>query len=257
MNIALDGTPVSDAPHTGIARYTEQLAAALGAAHPESRITLESRPQNAGILEGRWWSIGLPRRLQDIGAALFHGTDFAVPILGGTPSVLTVHDLSPLRAREWEMPVAALGVARRLPRAIRRAAAVITPSERVKEEVLAQFRMAQHKTFVTPLAAAAVFYPRSERSPLSGAADYVLYVGSGQRRKNLGLLLRVFGRVRTHFRKDRDIHLIVVGGGPQMALQSEVTQMTGVSDEELAQLYSGAAAFVYPSSYEGFGLPVL
>ena len=252
MNIALDGTPVSDAPHTGIARYTEQLAAALAAAHPEARITLESRPQHAGILEGRWWSIGLPRRLQDIGAALFHGTDFAVPILGGTPSVVTVHDLSPLRAREWDMPVAALGVARRLPRAIRRAAAVITPSERVKEEVLSQFRMAREKTFVTPLAAAAAFYPRTP-----AAGDYVLYVGSGQRRKNLDLLVRVFSRVRSRFRKDRDIHLVVVGGGPQMALQSEVTQMTGVGDEDLAKLYSGAAAFVYPSVYEGFGLPVL
>jgi glycosyltransferase involved in cell wall biosynthesis len=42
-----------------------------------------------------------------------------------------------------------------------------------------------------------------------------------------------------------------------MALQSEITQMTGVSDEDLAKLYSGAAAFVYPSLYEGFGLPVL
>src|ERR1022692_2095983 len=101
MNIALDGTPVSDAPHTGIARYTEQLAAALGAIHPEARITLESRPQHAGILEGRWWSIGLPRRLWEIEASLFHGTDFAVPFVGiasgGTPSVVTVHDLSPLR----------------------------------------------------------------------------------------------------------------------------------------------------------------
>jgi glycosyltransferase involved in cell wall biosynthesis len=42
-----------------------------------------------------------------------------------------------------------------------------------------------------------------------------------------------------------------------MALQSEVTQVSGVPDEELAKLYSGAAAFVYPPSYEGFGLPVL
>jgi alpha-1,3-rhamnosyl/mannosyltransferase len=229
------------------------LAAALAGAHPEARITLESRPRPAGILEGRWWSIGLPRRLREIEASLFHGTDFAVPLLGTTPSVVTVHDLSPLRAREWDMPVTALGVARRLPGAIRRAAAVITPSERVKEEVLAQFRMAREKTFVTPLAAAAAFYPR----PGPRAGDYVLYVGSGQRRKNLDLLVRVFSRVRSQLRKARDIRLLVVGGGPQMALQSEVTQMAGVLDEDLARLYSGAAAFVYPSLYEGFGLPVL
>jgi alpha-1,3-rhamnosyl/mannosyltransferase len=250
MNIALDGTPVSDAPHTGIARYTEQLAAALQALHPEARITLESRPRNAGILEGRWWSIGLPRRLHEIEATLFHGTDFAVPFMSrSAPSVVTVHDLSPMRAREWDMPATAHGVGRRLPAAIRRAAAVITPSERVKAEVLERFRMAHGKTFVTPLAAAAAFYPR----PATAAGDYVLYVGSGQRRKNLDLLLRVFSRIRSR----RALRLILVGGEPQMALQSEVTQMAGVSDEHLAQLYSGAAAFVYPSLYEGFGLPVL
>jgi glycosyltransferase involved in cell wall biosynthesis len=250
MNIALDGTPVSDAPHTGIARYTEQLAAALQALHPESRISLESRPRNAGILEGRWWSIGLPSRLHAIEATLFHGTDFAVPFMSrSAPSVVTVHDLSPMRAREWDMPATAHGVGRRLPGAIRRAAAVITPSERVKTEVLERFRMAQGKTFVTPLAAAAAFYPR----PGTAAPDYVLYVGSGQRRKNLDLLLRVFRRVNSR----RALRLILVGGEPQMALQSEVTQMAGVSDEKLAQLYSGAAAFVYPSLYEGFGLPVL
>src|SRR5208282_344559 len=132
MNIALDGTPVADAPHTGIARYTEQLAGALAAIHPEARITLESRPQDAGILEGRWWSIGLPRRLRETEATLFHGTDYSVPLLGRTPSVVTVHDLSPLRAGEWDMPAVARRVAQRLPGDIRRAAAVITPSQRVK-----------------------------------------------------------------------------------------------------------------------------
>ncbi len=254
MNIALDGTPLSEAPHTGIARYTGQLAAALGAIHPEARITLEARPGNAGVLQGRWWSIGLPRRLREIQATLFHGTDFAVPFLGRTPSVVTVHDLSPLRAREWDMPAVARGVARRLPGVIRRAAAVITPSERVKAELTERFPAAREKIFVTPLAAAALFFPR----PVSASgAKYVLYVGSGQRRKNLDLLVRVFGRVRSRFRKDHDIHLIVVGGGPQIELQSEVIQMLGVPDEELAKLYSGAAAFVYPSLYEGFGLPVL
>jgi glycosyltransferase involved in cell wall biosynthesis len=255
MNIVLDGTPVADAPHTGIARYTEQLAGALAAIHPEVRITLESRPPDAGILEGRWWSIGLPRRLRETEATLFHGTDYSVPLLGRTPSVVTVHDLSPLRAREWDMPAVARRVAQRLPGAIQRAAAVITPSQRVKQELIERFPTAREKTFVTPLAAAATFFPRP--APSHPVPAYVLYVGSGQRRKNLDLLVRVFGRIRSRFRKYRDIHLIVVGGGAQIELQSEVTHMFGVPDEDLANLYSGAAAFVYPSLYEGFGLPVL
>ena len=151
MNIALDGTPLK-APHTGIARYTQELVAALRAAHPEAQFTLESRPEHPGLLEGRWWSIGLPRRLRETGATLFHGTDFAVPLLGKTPSVVTVHDLSPLRAQEWRMPSTAIGVARRLPGAIARAKAVITPSERVKKEIVARFGTPREKIFVTPLA---------------------------------------------------------------------------------------------------------
>jgi glycosyltransferase involved in cell wall biosynthesis len=258
MNIVLDGTPVADAPHAGIARYTAQLAAALAALHPETHITLESRPKNAGILDRRWWSIGLPRRLREVQASLFHGTDFAVPLgplSRRTPSVVTVHDLSPLRAREWDMPATALRVARRLPGAIRNARAVIVPSQRIKDEVLARFPNALDKTFVTPLAPAAQFVPRPVATPSGGR--YVLYVGSGQRRKNLNVLLRVWDRVRKRNTVYHNLRLIVVGDGTQMALQSEVQQMTGVTDEELAGLYAGAAAFVYPSMYEGFGLPVL
>ncbi len=252
MTIVLDGTPVVDAPFTGIARYTQELAAALRELHPDARLLLESCPQEASLIEGRWWSIGLPRRLRETGASLFHGTDFAVPLLGKTPAVVTVHDLSPLRAREFAMPPQAKRVARRLPGAIRRASAVIVPSERVAEEVRRRFSAARQKIAVTPLAAASAFSPRPATKT---SGQYILYVGSGQRRKNLDMLVRVFSRIRSGLRQS--IELVVVGGGSQMALQSGVKQMRGVTDEDLAKLYSGTSAFVYPSSYEGFGLPVV
>lgn len=254
MTIALDGTPLVQAPHTGIARYTRELAAALRVALPEVEFTLESRPESAGLLEGRWWSIGLPRRLREIGASLFHGTDFAVPLLGKTPSVVTVHDLSPLRAREWHMPATAIRVARRLPGVIARSRAVITPSERVKAEIVERFATPPDNIFVTPLAAAAAFQPKPE--PVS--QPYLLYVGSGQDRKNLAALLRAFERLR----KDLGIELLCIGKDLPFALQLGV-RTTGVrtresiTDEELARLYSGASVFVYPSLYEGFGLPVV
>jgi glycosyltransferase involved in cell wall biosynthesis len=249
MKIALDGTPLLHAPHTGIARYTQELVTELRATYPDVQFSLESRPERAGLLEGRWWSIGLPRRLRETGVTLFHGTDFAVPLLGKTPSVVTVHDLSPFRAREWRMPSTAIRVARRLPGAIARARAVITPSERVKEEIVARFRTPPEKIFVTPLAPASAFQPK----PKQVSQPYLLYVGSGQERKNLALLLRVFGRLR----EDLDIELLCIGRELPFTLQLGVRTMESITDEELARLYSRASVFVYPTRYEGFGLPVV
>jgi glycosyltransferase involved in cell wall biosynthesis len=187
--------------------------------------------------------------LSEIGAALFHGTDFAVPLRGKTPSVVTVHDLSPLRARAWRMPSTAIRVARRLPGAILRARAVITPSERVKAEIAERFRTPLEKIFVTPLAPAAAFQPK----PKPTSQPYLLYVGSGQERKNLTTLSRVFERVRD----DLKIELLCIGQNLPFKLQLGVRTMERITDEELARLYCGASVFVYPSLYEGFGLPVV
>ncbi len=248
MRVWLDGTPLT-APNTGIARYTIELTSALRELHPEAEISFAARPANAGILEGRWWSIGLSRRMRRENIDLFHGTDFAVPLFGRTPSVVTVHDLSPLRAREWHMPATALQVARRLPGAIERARVVITPSERVKEEIIERFGASPAKIRVTPLAASDAFQPK----PVLPGAPYLLYVGSGQERKNLGRLLTVYERVR----KDTGIGLVLVGSHQDFTVQLGVRRVMDVSDDALASLYSNASAFVYPSLYEGFGLPVV
>ncbi len=252
QTIALDGTPLS-ALHTGIARYTAELMAALTRLKPDIEFVAIRPPAKPGLLEGRWWSIGLPRRLRQMKAALFHGTDFAVPMLGRTPSIVTVHDLSPLRAREWRMPATALRVARRLPGAIRRARAVIAPSSRVKEEIASHFRISRDQIFVTPLAVSPVFFSAPVASALASDPRYLLYVGSAQRRKNLPRLLAAFAMIR----KKHDLGLMIVGGDPSMALELGVKRVEAISDMRLARLYAGAAAVVYPSLYEGFGLPVI
>src|SRR5258708_7683732 len=175
--MVLDGKPLP-APHTGMAGSTTELMGALTKLKPGIDFVSLRAPAKPGLIEGRWWSIGLPRRLRQMKASLFHGTDFAVPMLGRTPSIVTVHDLSPLRAREWQMPATALRVARRLPGAIRRARAVIAPSTRVKEEIATHFRISRDQIFVTPLAPASVFH--SVAQALACAPRYLLYVGSAQ-----------------------------------------------------------------------------
>lgn len=268
MRIALDGTPLS-VPQSGIGRYVRELAAHLPLVRPDAEVLTLADPNVTGggsLLDRRWWSLGLPRRLKKDQAQLFHGTDFAVPLLGSTPSVLTIHDLSPFRAREWKMPATAKRIGRRLPRMIAHARAVVVPSERVRQEVLQSFRVTAGKVFVTPLAASAVFQPPSDRCPLPKPTHppCILFVGKREPRKNLPRLLRAFAASG----KLRDQVMVLAGTpGPieaeiqgdivALGLQSRVWISGPCSEEVLAALYGHARLVVYPSLYEGFGLPVL
>lgn len=274
VRVALDATPLS-VPLAGIGRYTAELSRHLAEARPDAEVVLLSDqpfrapqgppnlradPRPARGLERRWWSAGLPLRLRRMQATLFHGTDYAVPLLGSVPAVLTIHDLSPLRFPDW-LPQSARRIARRLPRMAARARAVVVPSERVKEEVVETLRLPPAGVFVTPLAAAPCFRPQPRRTRVG--SPYILFAGAIEPRKNLPGLLRAFTRLARP-------ELRLVLAGPQawgwqqvmatiaaLGLQWQVTVAGQVSDPELAALYAGAALFVYPSLYEGFGLPVV
>lgn len=268
MRIVLDGTALS-VPHSGIGRYVRELAAHLPLARPGAEILTLADPNVTGggsVLDRRWWSLGLPRQLKKAEAQLFHGTDFAVPLLGRIPSVLTIHDLSPLRAAEWNMSPPTKRIARRLPRMIKRARVVVVPSERVRQEVIERFGVHAAKVLVTPLATSDVFQPPSDRCPLPKPAHppCILFVGKRDPRKNLPRLLRAFAAST----KLGDQVMVLAGTpGPSdpeiqrelvtLGIQSRVWITGPCSEKALATLYGHARLVVYPSLYEGFGLPVL
>jgi alpha-1,3-rhamnosyl/mannosyltransferase len=163
--------------------------------------------------------------------------------------VVTIHDLSFERDRSL-MPLNDRVVFKTVvPRSARRAAHVLAVSERTKEDVVELYGIPREKITVTPHGADPAFSP-SGASP----GGYVLLVGSVEKRKNplaaavaaskVGLPLVVAGPVR-----DRELARELERRGVQ--LRGYVTQ------EELVELYRGAACLVMPSRYEGFGLPVL
>jgi glycosyltransferase involved in cell wall biosynthesis len=266
--IALDATPLT-LTSGGLARYVSELSLALAREFPEDAYVLLSDqsfepPLNApsnlvagpGLKDRRWWLRGVGKAMSAAGAQVFHGTNFEVPYLGGAPSILTIHDLSPWREKDWHGR-GADRVRSRTPWLIRlrRARAILTVSEAVRREIVAHFGVPEQMVRAIPLAASSVFYPVPET--IAPPAPYFLFVGTLEPRKNLPALIEAWretheetraelwiaGRRRADFKRLEEL--------PGMKLLGEVP------DAELPALYSSALAFVYPSLYEGFGLPVL
>jgi glycosyltransferase involved in cell wall biosynthesis len=167
---------------------------------------------------------------------------------------MTLHDLSPWMDPGWH--VEADRVRNRTPMLLRLglAAMVITPSEAVREQALAHFHLQPGRVVAVPHAAGRHFAPVP-----APARDrpYLLYVGTLEPRKNVPLLMDAWREVR----KRHPIDLVLAGRRredfPELPAESGLELRGLTAEEELPELYSGALAVVYPSYYEGFGLPVL
>jgi glycosyltransferase involved in cell wall biosynthesis len=136
---------------------------------------------------------------------------------------------------------------------LRIATMIISPTEAVRGQVIERFRVSPSRVIAVPLGASNVFRPveTCDRPP------YFLYAGTLEPRKNLHELIEVWRAVRNRY----PVELVLAGRRRvdfAEPLPEPGLQLVGeVSDADLARLYSGALAVVYPSRYEGFGLPVL
>jgi glycosyltransferase involved in cell wall biosynthesis len=269
MRVAIEAAPLT-LTSGGLARYATELSLALARCFPEDEFFLvsdqnfhmpEAVPPNLrrgggprNRAERRWWLWGLNRELQRLGADLVHGPDFSVPYLAQRPSVLTLHDVSPWMDARWQQDAAR--VRRRTPVLLKLGTAtmIVTPGEAVRRQAIEHFGLHPSRVVAVPEAAASWFRP----VPVASAgAPYFLFVGTFEPRKNLPALLEAWREVRRHHAVDlvlagrRRADAPDVGEGPGLRILGEVP------DDNLPALYSGALALVYPSLYEGFGLPVL
>jgi glycosyltransferase involved in cell wall biosynthesis len=259
VRIALDGTPLA-LTSGGLVRYTAELTAALRREFPQDEYVLVSdqpfetrsgRPRNR--LERFWWTWGIERELSRQGASLFHGVNFSVPYLALRPSVLTIHDLSPWMNPAWHR--GAQRVRRRTPFLIGLGLAtmLVTDTEAVRAQVIDRFGVHPGRVAAIHLAAAPQFQPvpPPERDP------YLLFAGTLEPRKNVPALIESWREVRRRCSVD----LVLAGRRrsdfPELAPEPGLHVLGEVSDYELAALYAGALLVVYPSAYEGFGLPLL
>lgn len=196
------------------------------------------------------------------GYDIYHETSFfpfAAP--PGVRTVLTVHDLSLLRHPQWHPRERVLFFEQYFHRRLPGVDRFLAVSEFTRQEMLDLLPVADRDIVVTPLGVdPAVFHPAGpdeakrvrERYGLPGR--YVLFVGSGDPRKNAGIAPRALASAGL------DLPLVLAGwsgwdGGQRE--QGRTLALGFVPDADLPGLYAGALALVYPSLYEGFGLPIL
>jgi glycosyltransferase involved in cell wall biosynthesis len=214
----------------------------------------------------------LPLYIRRAGFDLFHGTNFDVPLWRQGRSIVTIHDLSALLHPEKHRSRLVRRARLRLPLVVRFADKIITPTESVKREVCQRFKVKPEKVTAIHSAARGSFKPMpfaqsaELRKRLRVEDEFLLFVGTLEPRKNLLTLLKAFAQINT-----QTVHRpqLVIAGGEGWLMDdmfafvkesgiSERLRFTGyLSDEELRALYSSCKVFLYPSVYEGFGLPPL
>jgi glycosyltransferase involved in cell wall biosynthesis len=233
MKVAFDSRPANDP--RGIGRYTSALLAALNETAGEHEIVETHRPRRVDVFHSPW-----------IDGALLRPP---------CPQIVTLHDVVPLKRRSEYLRTGIRFRMRYL--AVERSAQVIVPTAVVAGEVIEHLGLAIDRLTVVHEAPAPALHARGKaevaaaRKRYGLPPEYLLWVGGLQTpdpRKRIAALARA----------PRELPLVLVGATRPWAHELPDVTLTGhVSDDDLAAIYSGAHALVFPSDDEGFGLPTV
>ncbi len=282
------------APRAGIGTYVRELSRALQAS---GEVALhffdgwrwsEALPAAPQPGYRRWTSLGkllpnayaLRRRTESYrfnrglpaGMQLYHEPSlWPLPYAG--PTLITVHDLTHERYPETQPADRLREIQRQLPSALTRARHILTVSEFTATEIVQHYGIDRSRIRVTPEAPASHFRPHTDAELLAPLArfgvlprQYFLAVGTLEPRKNLPVALQAQARLPAAISARAPLLIVGMPGWQQQtfsaeldrAIRSGLVRFLGYqSDTDLAQLMAGATALVFPSRYEGFGLPVL
>lgn len=284
LRVGFDGRGFSS-PAAGIRRYsTELVRALLSLGEPLEIVALGGNPDRipSGVervsesahppSNAGWTLIGLPRTASRARVDVIHAPAYTAPFWAGVPVVLTIHDVSYEIHPEW-YPYRRDWLRRYFYRRSATAAArVLTVSAFSASEISAAYGVPRSRITVTPLGVHSAFGAGDRNLPLDLPANvtepFVLHVGDLHERRNLPVVVDAVIAARRHFGSSVALSLVLAGVDRGVrdglcAMASEagvpdaVVALGAVSEERVHALYRGATALVYPSLYEGFGLPLI
>lgn len=289
MKIGIDSRAAKWYRGTGIGTYTYQLINSLNKLDnlnqyllftPEghdSDIILKNNfkvhPIADSMASNFWDDVNIPNLLYDKNMDIYHVPQNGVglPFEKNCPFVITLHDTIPLHMPETVGERYLNIFTKEMGNIVNRSDGIITVSEYSKEDISKDFNYPKEKIFVTHLASEDIYRPLEKK--LSSdilktyyglSPNYILYVGGFSPRKNIVGLIQAFGRIIDKLPKD--INLVIAGTkGKSYVIYKECAEKLKISDrvifpgfismDHMPYLYNSAALFVYPSFYEGFGLP--
>ncbi len=279
MIAGLDGSSLAQGL-SGVGYYTSRLLSGLterlGRSGLREIVVLANRPvqipRAPGVrihashwpVRAAWMELAVPYELRRAGADVAHFTNYTAPLRLDLPYLVSIHDMSLALlpwCYTWKMR---LIVPRLLPRVARRARLVLTPSSATRDDVVRLLGIDPGRVRVIPYAAPPGFDPPDRPADPTGP-PYFLFVGNLEPRKNLARALRAFARIAPSLPD----HRFVIAGAPGWKYEDVMREVARpdlvgrvdlrgyVAENALPALYRNATAFVYPSLYEGFGLPVI
>ena len=285
LRIGIDGRAFTS-PAAGVRRYVGELTRAMVAlAEPLEIVALGGH--DAGALPAGvghvvepphpptnlgWTLVGLPRAASSAHVDVIHAPAYTAPFWAPAPVVLTIHDVSYARHPEW-YPYRRDWVRQAFYRySARTAAQIITDSTFSAAEIQAAYSVDRGRLSVVPLGVDGRFGPldpaQAADLPRGVEAPYLLHVGDLHERRNLPVVVEALAAARAQRDAYRRLTLVLAGvdRGVGDALDAMaraagasglVVRLGPVGETELQALYQRASALVYPSLYEGFGLPPL
>ncbi len=288
MHIVIDARTTTD-HFPGIGRYVLNLTYAMAAMSSDVEVSLLCNsvtknhtrfklpdlelfpcPVTPFSLRQQWI---VPRILRQANVACYHSSYYLMPLALPCPTVLTCYDVIPLVYPRYFTAFRRCLFRLSHVMALRAASGLIAISDSTKEGLIRFFHTDPDRITVIPLAANHNYKPCTEREVervkgKHGLPDrYVLYVGMNKPHKNLIGLVKAWKAVNSKL-KTQNSKLVIAGCWDnrypeakalvsEYGLEESVLFTGRIDEEDLPSLYSGASLFVFPSQYEGFGLPVL
>lgn len=289
MKIGIDARGVNWYKGTGIGTYTDRILSCMLKFHKENLYHMYWSGENYEYFKGDNSKILMtskkyhkffeqyyfPNNLSDENIDIYHIPQNGIGISPNIKckKVVTIHDLIPYIMPETVGKGYLLKFLKEMPKIIELSDGIITVSERSKKDILKFFPIDENKIFVTPLAADIKYKPLNKHKCKKIISEtyninkpFILYIGGFSPRKNVKSLLMAFSKI--HKNLPENYNLVIVGANKDdgqllKQLSSDLnirsrTKFTGfVPEEHLPIFYNACDVFVYPSLYEGFGLPPL